>query len=156
MSCHANMSMVVVHVLVSGTRNQVARQASMTGQDRGIPSFGCSTYSTPPEPGCCAPFALVGLFLPQNRPARPSASISLSYGPLSFQCWSSRHSSPPFDFLSFDLSRKAPHNESLLLSYCTNARFSTILPCQATSGLSMERSLILIGRTGLLSPLLSL
>jgi hypothetical protein len=33
------------------------------------------------EPGYCAPFALWDLFLPHNRPAQPSASISLPYGP---------------------------------------------------------------------------
>ena len=63
------------------------------------------------EPGWCAPFALWALFLPQNRPAQHSASISLSYGPLNFRHQSSRLSSPPFDLLSFDLSSKAPHDK---------------------------------------------
>jgi hypothetical protein len=43
--------------------------------------------------------------------------------PFNFQCQSVRLSSPPFDLLSFDLSRKALHYKSLLLTYCTNARF---------------------------------
>jgi hypothetical protein len=62
---------------------KVARQVWMTGRDRGIPSFGYFTSGTPASRGYCVPFALWVLFLPQNRPSQPSASIKSIVGPRS-------------------------------------------------------------------------